>query len=131
MGTRPEVCGASRVASNRSFANAAAARRPACHARRSCRSAFQWCPGASRHAAQLAVSLFSGGRDWEAVKAARANLTTRILDERSVRQQLLFEVTQAWYRIHEAEAQVQVSSDQLKASERQLEDAQERLREKL
>jgi len=73
--------------------------------------------------AQLAVSLFSGGRNTEAVKAARASLTTQILDERTVRQQLLFEVTQAWYRNHEAAAQVLVSRDQLKASERQLEDA--------
>lgn len=74
--------------------------------------------------AQLAVSLFSGGRDWEAVKAARADLTTQILDERAVRQQLLFEVTQGWYRLHEAEAQVQVSRDQLAAAERQLKDAE-------
>ena len=73
--------------------------------------------------AQLAVSLFSGGRDWEEVKAARAALTTQILDERSVRQQLLLEVTRAWYRLHEATAQVQVSRDQFTASARQLEDA--------
>lgn len=75
-------------------------------------------------AAQLAVSLFSGGRDRAALKAARANLATQILDERAVRQQLLFEVTQAWYRLHESEAQVQVARDQLAASERQLKDAE-------
>lgn len=74
--------------------------------------------------AALTQSLFAFGRDWEAVKAARADLTTQVLDERVVKQRLLFEVTQAWYRLHEAEAQVAVSRDQLKASERQLADAE-------
>jgi len=73
--------------------------------------------------AQLSQSLFAFGRDAEAVKAARADLTTQILDERGIKQQLLFEVTQAWYALHEARAQVAVSRDQLKASERQLADA--------
>ncbi|MAG32362.1 MAG: hypothetical protein CL908_15885 [Deltaproteobacteria bacterium] len=73
--------------------------------------------------AQLAISLFAFGRDVEAVKAARAELTTQILDERFVRQQLLFEVTQAWYRLHESHAQVQVAQDAVVSSARQLEDA--------
>jgi outer membrane protein len=73
--------------------------------------------------AQLALSLFAFGRDWEALKAAQADLTTQILDERAVRQQLLFEVTQAWYRVHEADAQVQVAQDALAASRRQFDDA--------
>lgn len=78
--------------------------------------------------ANLSLSLFAFGRDWEAVHAARAAIDTTILDERSARQRLLYEVTQGWYRVHEADAQVLVADDALASAARQLEDAENILR---
>ena len=73
--------------------------------------------------ARLLIPIFAFGRDWESLKAAKARWSSQILDERTTRQQLLLEVTQAWLGLHEAEAQIQVAEDALAASERQFEDA--------
>lgn len=74
--------------------------------------------------AELSISLFAFGRDWEALQAARANAATQVLDERSVKQELLFLITESWYGIHEAMAQEEVARDALAAAERQLQDAE-------
>jgi outer membrane protein TolC len=71
----------------------------------------------------LSQSLFSFGRDWEAVQAARAALSTEVLAERGAHQVLLFDTSQAWYAVHEAESYVVVAQDALAAALRQLEDA--------
>ena len=71
----------------------------------------------------LSQSIFSFGRDWEAVQAARAALSTQILTERGAHQMLLFDTSQAWYALHEAGSYVIVAKDTLAAAERQLQDA--------
>lgn len=73
--------------------------------------------------AELSLSLFAFGRDWESVKAARSEVDTKIFEEREARQRLVYEVTQAWYLLHETAWQVQVAEDALRLSEKQLEDA--------
>jgi len=77
----------------------------------------------SRGQARLSISLFAFGRDKAAVAAARANLDSEFMNERLAKQQLLFETTQAWYRIHEAASDVQVVEDSLQAAQQQLQDA--------
>lgn len=73
--------------------------------------------------ATLSLSLFSFWRDTAAMKAAWADLDAEILNERSAKQELVFEVTQAWYRVHEARSGVDVAEDTEAAARRQMEDA--------
>ena len=54
----------------------------------------------SKLAAELGILV----RDGEALQAARANAATEVLVERSVKQELLFLITESWYGIHEATA---------------------------
>lgn len=72
----------------------------------------------------ITMSLFAFGRDLEQLLASQANVSTEIFNERAIRQELLFAVTQAWLACHLADSDVVVAQDSLAASERQLKDAE-------
>jgi len=77
----------------------------------------------TRGSALVSQSLYSFGRDLASLRAAQADVSTEILSERAARQALLFAVSQAWYRLHEARSFESVMLDASKAAERQLADA--------
>ena len=80
-------------------------------------------PFITQGSAALNLSLFAFGRDKAGVDAARAELDVEFLNERTAKQTILLETTEAWYRIQNAKSQLQVAKDSESAAARQHADA--------